>query len=161
MLTRAQWIGSGVTAAVALTAAGLAADSRETNPDVLAVIVPVLLAGALPADPAQRKGAVANTLDGFDLAVAGLTPSVQAEIAQLFALLRIAPLRIIATGIVGPWSRTPPERVAAFLEAWRFSRIGKLRSAYDALHQLVFAAWYGRPQSWRVIGYPGPPVVRQ
>jgi hypothetical protein len=34
-----------------------------------------------------------------------------------------------------------------------------LRSAYDALHQLVFAAWYGNPRSWPAIGYAGPPVL--
>jgi hypothetical protein len=34
-----------------------------------------------------------------------------------------------------------------------------LRVAYFALHELVFAAWYGDPQSWPRIGYPGPPEL--
>jgi hypothetical protein len=34
-----------------------------------------------------------------------------------------------------------------------------LRSAYDALHQIVLAAWYGNPRSWPAIGYGGPPSV--
>jgi len=152
MLTRKQWIGSGIAGAAALAIAGLTAESLETDRDVLAAIVPVMLEGVQDAD----AGA---TIDGFGVAVAGLTPSVQGEVAQLFALLRIAPLRIAATGIIGPWSRVAPERVAQFLTDWRYSRIPKLRSAYDALHQLVFAAWYGNPRSWPAIGYPGPPTL--
>ncbi len=159
MLTRRQWIGSGIVAVAALGAAGLAMDSRESDHEVLAAIVPVMLAGALPAAQPAHANAVAATLAGFDVAVAGLPPSVQAEVAQLFSLLRIAPLRIAATGIVGSWSRTSPDRIAQFLSSWRYSNIVKLRSAYDALHQLIMAAWYAQPQSWIVTGYPGPPKL--
>jgi len=160
MLTRRQWIGSGVVAAAALGVAGAAVDSAENNRDILAVIVPVMLAGALPADAAARQAEIVRTLDGFDVAVSGLTPSVQGEVAQLLSLLRIAPLRIVATGIVGPWGRTSPERIAQFLNQWRYSSIVKLRSAYDALHQLIFAAYYGAPNAWGALHYPGPPVVK-
>ena len=33
------------------------------------------------------------------------------------------------------------------------------RTAYDALHQIIFAAWYGNPRSWPAIGYAGPPEL--
>jgi len=157
MLTRRQWIGSGALAAVALSVAGMVADSQETDHDVLAAVIPVMLDGAIPSAPALRRSAVSQILAGFDVAVSGLTPSVQAEVAQLFALLRIAPLRIFATGIVGPWASQPPQRIARFLTDWRYSDVAKLRSAYDALHQLILASWYGQPQSWAATGYPGPP----
>ena len=159
--TRRRWIGSGIAAVAALGVAGMAVDSAESDRDVLAAIVPVMLEGALAADASERQAAIVRTLDGFDVAVAGLTPSVQGEVAQLFSLLRIAPLRIVATGIVGPWSRTSPERIAQFLHDWRFSPLAKLRAAYDALHQLIFAAYYGNPKSWDAIHYPGPPVVKR
>lgn len=160
MLTRRQWIGSGVVAVAALGVAGLAVDSVENDRDILAAIVPVMLAGALPADAARRSAEIARTLDGFDVAVSGLTPSVQGEVLQLLSLLRIAPLRIVATGIVGPWARTSPERIEQFLNGWRFNSIAKLRSAYQALHQLIFAAYYGDPRAWSRIHYPGPPLVK-
>jgi hypothetical protein len=160
MLTRRQWIGSGIVAVAALGVAGLAVDSIENDRDILAAIVPVFLAGTLPVDAAARQAEIARTLDGFDIAVSGLTPSVQGEVAQLLALLRVAPLRIVATGIVGPWGRTSPERIAQFLNDWRFNAIPKLRSAYQALHQLIFAAYYGDPKAWGRIHYPGPPVVK-
>jgi hypothetical protein len=49
--------------------------------------------------------------------------------------------------------------VAAFLQGWRTSRLGLLRSAYAALHDLVLGAWYGTPDTWEAIGYPGPPEI--
>jgi hypothetical protein len=32
-------------------------------------------------------------------------------------------------------------------------------AAYDALHDLTFAAWYGDARAWPAIGYPGPPHI--
>ena len=49
--------------------------------------------------------------------------------------------------------------VDGFLARLRGSHIALLRAAYDALHQLVFAAWYGDPGAWNAIGYDGPPVL--
>ena len=47
----------------------------------------------------------------------------------------------------------------AFLRAWQSSGWALKRTAYDALHQLVIAAWYANPRSWPTIGYPGPPSL--
>jgi hypothetical protein len=49
--------------------------------------------------------------------------------------------------------------VSAFLARWRESRFDLLRAGYQALTQLVQAAWYGNPRAWGAIGYPGPPAV--
>jgi hypothetical protein len=57
------------------------------------------------------------------------------------------------------WSEASPAAVDAFLSRLKDSRIALLRAAYDALHQLVFAAWYGQPRAWSAIGYDGPPTV--
>lgn len=153
-MNRRQWIGSGV-AATLLVAAGALYESplKDSDRDILAAIGPVMLAGSLPpGDDALRA-----FFEGFDTAVAGLTPSVQAEIAQLFTILRVAPLRMLATGVMRPWHRANRDEIASFLNAWRYSGIAQLRSAYDALHQLSYAAWYGNPRSWPQTGYPGPP----
>jgi hypothetical protein len=165
MPTRRQVIGSGAVALAALAAGGLIYESRgEAAPGdafafrvldgedraILAAIVPAMI-------PAAN---VMATIEGFDTAVAGLTPSVQAEIAQLFTILRVPLVRLLATGIVTPWSQASVADVSAFLTRWRFSPILKLRAAYDALHQLTLAAWYGSSAAWPAIGYPGPPLVR-
>lgn len=169
-MNRRQWIGSGIAAAALLVGAGAVYEfQRDPAPEdayrfraldeadrgILAAIGPVILAGSLP----QTEDARRVFIEGFDTAVSGLTPSVQAEVAQLFMLLRVAPLRMIATGVMKPWHLASADEISNFLDAWRFSGIVKLRSAYDALHQLSYGAWYGNPVSWAGTNYPGPPKL--
>jgi len=125
---------------------------------VVAAIVPVMLEGALPrgeASPAAREQVVA----GVDLAIAGLPPAVRSEIDELFSLLAFAPTRCLIVGVWSPWPEGSHDAIAGFLDRWRDSRFALLRSAYDALHRLILAAWYGNPESWMQIGYPGPPSL--
>jgi hypothetical protein len=49
--------------------------------------------------------------------------------------------------------------VAGFLARWRTSRFDLARAGYQALTQLIQAAWYDNPVAWRAIGYPGPPAL--
>ena len=156
-MNRRTWIGTGIAAAL-LVGAGAIYERplQEDDGAILAAIGPVLLAGAMP----QEDDAVNAFIANFHTAVGGLTPSVQDEVKQLFILLRVAPLRMISTGVMRPWSQASPADIERFLTGWRYSGIAKLRSAYDALHQLCLAAWYGDPASWKRIGYPGPPVVK-
>ena len=66
----------------------------------------------------------------------------------------------IAESSASPWPEASREEVTAFLERWRFSRWALLQQGYQALHDLVLAAWYARPDSWPAIGYAGPPEVK-
>jgi hypothetical protein len=175
MLTRRTFILAGVAGGAALAAASWLRRGREAQPvspalgplaqldagapAIVEAIVPVLLAGALPVDPVSRPVAVNETVANVARAVAGLPPAAQHELGQLFALLDFAPARIALTGVTSTWNDASERDVAAFLERWQASRLTLLRSAYDALHQLVFAAWYGNPRSWPAIGYGGPPAL--
>lgn len=125
---------------------------------ILAAIIPVILDGALPVGP-DAPGARDEALAGAGQAIAALPPSVRRELDQLFALLAFAPTRCIVAGVWSPWPDASRESVAAFLGHWRDSRFALLRSAYEALHQIVLAAWYGNPRAWGAIGYPGPPSL--
>ncbi len=122
-------------------------------------IVPVMLAGALPQDPSQHHEAVRETLVSIDRAINGLSPLQIREIGQLFTLLALAPVRWSLTRSTHAWGEATASDVDAFLVRLRDSRIALLRAAYDALHQLVFAAWYGNPRAWGALGYDGPPVL--
>jgi hypothetical protein len=129
----------------------LDADDRE----VLAAIAPAILAGT--------RGATANVeavVGSVDRAVAGLPPHLQAEVRQLLALLASWPGRRWVAGVASPWRDASRAEVEAFLERWRFSGWALQQQAYHALHELVLAAWYARPDAWPEIGYPGPPEVR-
>ena len=66
---------------------------------------------------------------------------------------------IIVAGVRSTWAEATEEEVAAFLRRWRTSRFGLLRAGYQALTQLILAAWYGNPASWERLGYPGPPAL--
>ncbi len=124
---------------------------------ILRAIVPVLLAGALPTEGVARRLAVAETVRGIDVAVAGLAPAAQEELRQLFALLALPPARLAIARVPSPWNEASEADVRACIDRFRRSSFQLLRSAYGALHQLTFGAWYGNPPSWPRIGYPGPP----
>jgi hypothetical protein len=170
MVSRRQFLKFGLAGGLLLAAAGAAraekgyraatgADRIEvlTGRDraVLAAIAPAILAGtgAAGADPDAIVGSI-------DRAVAGLPPHLQAEVKQLLALLASWPGRRLLAGVSAPWERASAADVAAFLERWRFSGWALFQQAYHALHELVLAAWYARPDSWAAIGYSGPPVLR-
>ena len=133
----------------------LSADGR----DILRAVVPVMLAGALPADPSARAAAIDETMAALGTAISGLPSAAQAELAQLFALLSLPPVRLAVARLDAPWAQAAPAQVRACLDRFRDSPLILLRAAYGALHQLTFAAWYGNPRAWPAIGYPGPPVL--
>ena len=125
---------------------------------VVAAIIPVFLDGALPDGP-EAASARAETLAGVERIIAGLPPAARKELADLFSLLVLAPTRGLIAGIWSPWPEATAQAVATFLARWRDSRFALLRSAYDALHQLVLSAWYANPRAWPATGYPGPPPL--
>ncbi len=123
-------------------------------------LIPAVLAGSLPADGPERASAVREVVEGFDRAVSGLSPAVQREIDELLSLLRYAPTRVVLAGVWSSWEHASFESVAAFLARWREARFDLQRAGYQALTQLIQAAWYGNPRSWPAIGYPGPPAIQ-
>lgn len=161
MLTRRQLLLGGVTATIALAAAGAVYEFSAGDEEhaIVAAIAPVMLAGAIPGDPALQRGAVAQVVRGVDVAIRGLPLEVRAQLRQLFGLLRFPPTRTLVAGIRHPWHDARPQEIAQFLASWRNSRTARLRSAYDALHQLLMASWYGNANAWMAIGYAGPPAV--
>jgi hypothetical protein len=122
----------------------------------LDAIIPAVLDGVLPAAGPARQQAIAGTTARVHAAIAGLPLPTQGELQDLFGLLALAPARFALTRMTHGWADASVGEVADFLEHWRESRVGLLQSAYFAVHDLVFAAWYAEPSSWQAIGYPGP-----
>ena len=137
-------------------AATLSADGAA----VMRALLPAFLDRALPADPNERQAALDEALKGVETAIDGLPPIAQGELAALFTLLAFVPIRVAVAGVDSPWHSASVEAVNAFLNRLRTSRWSQKRAAYDALHQLAFAAHYANPRSWPAIGYPGPPRIR-
>jgi hypothetical protein len=170
MQSRRKFLKFGIGGGLLLAAAGAARGERRYVPAsgadplavldagdrvVLTAIVPALLEGAGPVE-----GNLDAVVGSIDRAVTGLPPHLQAEVKQLFALLGSWPGRRLLAGVRAPWGEASRAEIAAFLERWRFSGWRLQQQAYQALHELVFAAWYARPDTWPAIGYPGPPVLR-
>lgn len=169
-LSRRRLLQAGIAGAAALAVAGgvawfrRRADERPRALDrdareIVRAIVPAMLAGALPAADAERSRAIDDTVEAVDHAVAGLPPAVRGELGQLFALLALGLGRRVFAGVPSPWPEASRDEVDAFLVAWQSSAWALKRSAYDALHQLVIAAWYANPRAWPAVGYPGPPSL--
>jgi hypothetical protein len=122
----------------------------------LDAIIPGMLAGSLPADPAARALAVSATTERVHQAIRGLPLGAQKEVKDLFGLLALAPARRALTGVADGWSHATAAQVGVFLQEWRFHRLAMLQTAYHALHDLIIGSWYADPSSWDAIGYPGP-----
>ena len=170
MPTRRQFIQVGLAGAAILVAARLLDRAAPLAPGTFLVLdsraaaligalAPVVLAGSLPSDAASQEVATREIVEAFDRAVSGLSPAVQEEIAQLLSLLRFPPSRMALAGLGAPWEEATPEAIAAFLTRWRNSRFDLFRAGYQALTQLLQAAWYDNPLSWAGVGYPGPPAL--
>ena len=169
-VSRRAFIFFGVTGIAALAAArywprqsAIRADEFRTldadGAAVIGAIVPVMLAGALPADSVLRARAIRDTVGNVDRAIAGLSPRQTGELGHLFAFFALPPVRWSLMHSTHAWNDAAPEEIDAMLARMRDSRIGLLRAAYDALHQLVYGAWYGDPRAWAAIGYGGPPQI--
>lgn len=173
MPTRRQFIKAGLIGGAALAAAGIfhSRNSKEAPTGavpqgltlsartIVAALVPAILAGALPESGEARRQAVARTVDGVGIAIAGLSAPAQKELGELFALLDFSPARVLLAGLWPRLEEASAADIAEFLRGWRTSRLGLLRSAYAALHDLILGAWYGRPEAWAAIDYPGPPEI--
>ncbi|MGZ5201356.1 MAG: twin-arginine translocation signal domain-containing protein [Telluria sp.] len=165
--SRRTFLKAGALAALALAAGG--GIYRATHPPKLSpfaldgearaalhAIIPAVLAGVLPASGPAREAAIADTTTRVHQAILGLPLATQKEVQDLFGVLALAPARRMLTGISGGWASANVEQVSACLQDWRVHRLGLLRSAYGALHDLVLGSWYADPSSWAGIGYPGP-----
>jgi hypothetical protein len=172
MVNRREFLKVGASGALVLAAARLAradpagevaqdaqagAALSEGARDVLAAVVPAILAGALPAEPSARVASVAATIEGVGRAVSGLPSHSRADLRDLFVLLGFAPARWLLAGVRQPWREASVDEIAGFLQRWRFSGWALKQQAYQALHELVCAAFYAAPANWPPIGYPGPP----
>ncbi len=161
MTTRREFLKTGFAGAALLNLAACSRPSENGGRTmVLSAVIPVMLAGALPAVGETRHELLARTLAGVDQAIAGLSLATQKEIGELFDLLAFPLTRMLAAGIWSPWPEATPEAIGNFLESWRHSRFDLLKSGYAALHDLIFGAWYARPDTWAAIAYPGPPKVK-
>jgi hypothetical protein len=165
---RRRLIFTGAAGAAVLVAARWLQPAQSQQPsaamssdaaNVMRAVAAALLDGALPHDATMRRAALDETVAAVGTAIEGLPPLAREELATLFTLLAFPPLRIAFANVDVDWHDADVETTNAFLVRLQTSHWSVKRIAYDALHQLTFAAFYANPRTWPAIGYPGPPVL--
>lgn len=123
---------------------------------VVRALALALLDGSLPLHERARAAAVHGLLGRVDTLIAGLPDHAQDELSQLLAILATVPGRTLLAGVDRPWDEVATHAVQAGLQAMRVSTMSLRQQAYQALHDIVGAAYFSDPATWNAIGYPGP-----
>lgn len=123
--------------------------------DVIAATARAILDGSLPGDPAAVRGLLARV----DTLVAALPPHAQEELSQLLALLASSPGRRAFAGLSAPWGEATVPQLQQALQSMRLSAISLRQQGYQALHDILGAAWFSDEATWATLGYPGPQTV--
>jgi hypothetical protein len=167
-MKRRTWLALGAISAAALAVGGgslalmqpglLDAKLSPAARDVFAGAARGLLDGMLP-EGAQRAAAIEGLLARIDGLVANLPPHAQDELSQLLALLASAPGRRAFAGLSPSWPEASTQQVQEALQSMRMSRLSLRQQGYQALHDIVGAAYFSDEATWSFLGYPGPSTV--
>jgi hypothetical protein len=129
---------------------------RDGDVTLFRALIPAILKGALPEDATQAQ-AVDDTLHSLDGVLYYSSLAGHKQLQQLFDLITFPPTRLLLGGLGHSWDKASTADANAFLERWRGSSVGLLRSAHKGLLQMTEMSWYLQPRSWAAIGYV-PPV---
>jgi hypothetical protein len=116
----------------------------------------------VPGDGAGPRWPAAEALDcagKVDALMARVHPDIGADFRRLLRLFESSLFGAAIAGSPRPFTRATPADQDARLEAWRRSRFALLRSGYQAIKRLAHASYYSSPETYALVGYPGPPEV--
>ncbi|HSV52481.1 MAG TPA: hypothetical protein VLJ57_10210 [Burkholderiaceae bacterium] len=123
---------------------------------VFAAVGRAVLDGSLPSDSGAARIALLGMLDRVDALTLMLPPHAQAELSQLLALLDTAAGRWGVAGLARGWPDASVAEIQAALQSMRTSTLTLRQQAYQALHDIVGAAYFSHASAWPMLGYPGP-----
>jgi hypothetical protein len=81
----------------------------------------------------------------------------QKEVKQLVGLFDNALAGLVLDGQWKTFTGSSHEQQDARIRNWQMSRLKVRRTGYRALKKIVTSCYYGAPETWPAIGYPGPP----
>ncbi len=119
--------------------------------------VPQELAGVLRARPRAPAPAALDVAGKADAFLAPLDAASAKDLKQLLALFDNALFSVLTGGPPRPFTRMDPAEQDAHLERWATSRMAVRRTGFQALKRLSAAVYYGSPETYASVGYPGPP----
>jgi Gluconate 2-dehydrogenase subunit 3 len=110
--------------------------------------------GARPRPPSPEDVGVAAKADAF---LAGVDAKSAADFKQLLALLDNGLFSFVGGGPPRPFTRMTADEQDRTLLSWSRSRLAVKRTGFQALKRLTAAVYFGSPETWASLGYPGPP----
>jgi len=122
---------------------------------MLTAIIPVMLKTSIKLNIKE----INKIINNIDITIYGLPLELQKELRELFTILQFPVTRRLLAQVWSPWSQTKENEIESFLNSWRKSKLSLLRGAYQGLNELIFASYYSQPESWKSIGYDGPPKI--
>lgn len=125
-------------------------------------IFAAMAARVVPGDGAGPGWPTAEALDcagKADALIARIHPEAGAEFRQLLRLFENGLTGLFALVRPRPFTTLPPAAQDARLAAWRDSRLALLKTGYEAMVRLARATYYASPETYSLVGYPGPPEV--
>lgn len=114
-----------------------------------------LLDQSLPTE--GRTEATKQAVTAFIDTSKTLAANAQAELGQLLNILENPVGRRLIADLGNSWEVATPSQTQRFLVSFRDHPIPALRPGYHALRDLMMSSWYGLPDQWAEMGYPGPP----
>lgn len=168
-MQRRTWLKLGAVSATVLILAGGATALLQPGlqqgrltpgaQDVFTSVARAILDGTLPQEPAASQAALTGLMPRIDALVQALPPHAQAELSQLLGLLGTGVGRRALAGLAPAWRSASVAEVQQALQSMRSSRLALRRQSYQALHDIVGAAYFSDASTWPTLGYPGPLTI--
>jgi hypothetical protein len=107
-----------------------------------------------PAAPSPAQIDVAGKADAF---LSPLPAGDAKDLKQLLALFDNALFSFVTGGPATPFTQMDAAQQDAHLRAWQTSRLAVRRTGFQAMKRLCAAIYFGSPETFASVGYPGPP----
>ncbi|HMD97935.1 MAG TPA: gluconate 2-dehydrogenase subunit 3 family protein [Terriglobia bacterium] len=106
--------------------------------------------------PREGEGALGAgselTLQAAEYFLQGQEETVRAKLGVLLRVFEWGALFFFGKR----FTRLAPAKQDVYLHAWEHSQVQTFRFGFSSLRNLALLAFYTRPESWPMIGYPGP-----
>jgi hypothetical protein len=113
--------------------------------------------GPPPSRPAGPFPAEVNVAEKADAFLAPLDAASAKDLKQLLMLFDNALFSVVMGGPPRPFTQMSPAEQDRHLRSWATSRLAIRRTGFQALKRLAAAIYFGSPETYASVGYPGPP----
>ena len=125
----------------------------------MTAVAKAVIGPLLPQSAAAQATALLAHVGRVEATIAGLPPSLQAEVDELLTIVASAPGRLALVGLTDGWHSASEAQVTAALQGMRQSSLALRQQAFHALRDISNGSYFADSSTWQAIGYPGPRVL--